>query len=274
MDGLEGVRIEVSLGGMPLAVVEEDGYVGKLTPGLAKIKVEFSPERSVYGCVVGQRTSGKKEISTLRVRGDRTSPRYVKGVRIGRKYVGLPPAVEIPTALYPNSLRLVEEKPRGLFEVWEVALISQMGNFFLTVQKNFEMRACRDGEQVVFPGFENWPHGGELEAIQDFVLPLLAGKFEELESLDSCQQPQADASANGLDQRTGQVLWWNYAQGLGAILTSKGPARVRWWNIAKRPRLAFLEQGEKVRYIRLLRPVTRHYTHFEWEAMGVRAVEG
>ncbi len=266
----EDVRFEVLFNDAPLTV-QEDGYVGKLTPGLARIKARLSPGRRIHGLVVERRISGGRKISPLRVRGSRTLW-YVKGVGIERKYIGLPPVREVPMALYPNSLRLVEEKPRGLFEVWEAALISQMGAFFFTVQQNFTLKAYWDGEKVVFPGFESWPPGSEWEAVGEFVLPLLASRLEELEPLVG-YEPLPEAKTNGLAPNFGRVLWWNYAQGKGAISTNKGAALVRWWNVAKRGRLAFLTEGEQVRYVALHRPATRHPTHFEWEAAGVRASE-
>ena len=183
--------------------------------------------------------------------------------------------VQIKTSLenvlhteYPdNNIRLLEVLSEGRFRIWEVALVSQGGDFFVTVQKTYEAYCYRDGEKFACPQFAKWPQ------LVAFLEKLFEGKVDEL-PLVASYQPEPKTSTEGLAPSTGKVLWFNFAQGVGAIITSKGTARVHWTQVAKRGRRAYLLPGESVRYSSLKAPQNTKLrsSSFAKEAVRVKAL--
>lgn len=258
MKRIDGVSVEVSLDGRTL-VVEDDGYVGKLTPDRVLIKAYVIPD-NIYAFTV----DGRKNVLLKKDRRSLTSEKskyYRARVQIKNSEEG------VYYAEYPsNHFRLLELEPNGTVKIWEIALISQDGEFFLTVQKTYEVRCYRNGQRIVCPQFDKWPQMVEL------LGRLLKDSLQEL-ALVREYQPESEFTSDGLASKTARVLWFNLAQGLGALLTPEGVARVHWSEIAKRPRLAFLTPRELVSYKSLRTPIQKsRSTTFQKEAIGVKPI--
>ncbi|MBI1957084.1 MAG: cold shock domain-containing protein [Candidatus Niyogibacteria bacterium] len=177
-----------------------------------------------------------------------------------------------------NKLQLLEVDERGRLVRWEVALVSQNGEFFLTTQKARDMACGWDGDAFLCGALEkSWPQ------LYDFVVDFLSGRYDLFARLPDIQEyldavgkesELPDASRFIFISHTGYVLWYNLANGLGAILTADGEARVHWTQIAPRERFAYLEKGEMVSFQGLRKPDTggSRSTSFKHEAVGVTAL--
>lgn len=177
-----------------------------------------------------------------------------------------------PYLPYPqNHVRLVELSPRGELTVWEIAVISQDGQFFRTNQPTYRVQCYRDDQTndtgaVVCPTLgETWPQ------IIPHINKFLMGRANHLPPIEQ-YKPSVDLRDTNLlglpGENVGLVLWYNHAMGLGALSTHNGIVRVRRPQISTaRKFLAFLVPGEIVTY-KSLRPTTGNTT-FKMEATGV-----
>lgn len=173
---------------------------------------------------------------------------------------------------YPeNNFRVLIPENGGRFEIWEIAIVSQDGLFFLTSQMTYEAK-CYRGEngEIICPRFEwetKWPQ------LMEIVKPI----FEGMDLLPiSDYLPPSPPKAEGLPKNHGKVVWWNYAQGLGMIVLDQKRtlARVHWKGIhphKTKRRLKALYPGEIVSYQKLDIPsrVVGKPTLFQLEVKGV-----
>ena len=252
--------VKVSFDGQRLEV-QEDGYVGKLTLGMALIEAHVVPGSNIYGFTV----DGKKNVVSKRNWAPPTKPQeqrkhYKLRVQIKKNGIGV-----CHTEFPGNHFRLLRVAPRGTVRILEIALISQDGDFFLTTQQTYNARCYRDGEKIVCPTFDRWPQ------MMEVLKGLLKDRVDKLKPIME-YRPEQEPTAADLAPNTARVLWFNLAWGIGAILTQEGMARVHWSGTARRPRLAVLFSGELVSYKLLREPhqTKLRSTSFRKEAVGVR----
>lgn len=255
---ISGVSILFSFGGRvkPIAV---DGHVGQLEKGKAQIQVKIAPRYK--GITWPVSVDGKKNVTPKKdwSNGDKEAI-YLCSILVKMALLDHVFHTEYPE----NNMRLVRLDGRKI-QIWEISLISQKGEFFVTEQMNYEAACYRDGNKVVCPRFEKWPQ------MAAFLNQILGDKAERFLPI-SKYQPEAAITADGLEKNQGRVLWWNMAQGLGAIITPEGSVRVHWSEVAKRPRLAYLVVKEVVTYDGVRMPVQTkaRSTSFSLEAVGVK----
>ena len=240
--------------------VASDGYVGNFGPGVATLSVQILEQEKdrFHGITVDSKKNVvlKKDLAPVQGKEGKL---YSAKCQIKLSMQG------IPSTEYPeNNLRLIELKGGGKFSIWEIALISQGGKFFLTVQETYRAECFLDEEgKIVCPHLDRWPQ----------LLGVLEGLInrEKLKPV-SCYQPPPELDATNLGPNEGRVLWWNDAQGLGAIITPQGSARVHWSSISPRPRRSFLIPGETITFFGLYAPreTKGRPTSFRWEARGIR----
>ena len=254
---ISGVSILLGFNGRtkPIAV---DGHVGQLKEGVAEIwaKVDLRYTSITWGVNV----DGQKNVVLKKNRAEADEDGAVYVCRIPIK-VGLTGTLHTE---YPgNHLRLIRLDGRKV-QIWEIALVSQNGEFFVTEQMTYMVNCYRDNGKLTCPQFQKWPQMIEL------LNKLLADKMDRFSPISE-YQPEDEVTADVLEKGQGWVLWWNCAQGLGAIITPDGALRVHWSEVAKRPRLAYLVAGEIVRYdgIRLPVQTKARFTSFGKEAVGV-----
>lgn len=247
--------------------LEKDGFIGFLNVGEQMIIEAFIllPE---FLNIFAFEVDGKKNVILKKDWGPLSNPplkerRYQTKIQIKKSLEGTP-HTEYPS----NNLRIIRLDDNGQTWIWEIALVSQNGSFFLTVQKTYEFQCCRQGKILIAPMFDSrWPQ------LVSFLRQLPIIDVNELPDFSEYTPPAAQKKKN-LEPKTGRVLWFNFAQGIGAIETPEGNARVHWSQIEPRPRLAFLETGELVSYKKLIEPVqtkTRN-TSFPRDALGVRVL--
>ncbi len=262
MDRINGVSITVSMDGNVLEV-QDDGYLGKLVPGQALIEVYVLPGCNIYGFTVdGKKNVVPKKDWALLARPPKEGKHYKARVQIKTSLEGV-----YHTEYSDNNLRLLELNSDGNVRIWEIALISQGGDFFVTIQQTYTVCCYSDGQKVVCPRFdEKWP------SIVKLLGKLLGDKVKGLAPVKE-YQPEPEPTVDDLAPNTARVLWFNLARGgIGAITTPEGEARVYWKQVTKRNRLAFLVPGEVVRYESLGTPFQTRArpTAFKKQAVGVK----
>lgn len=183
----------------------------------------------------------------------------------------------IPTTRYPqNYMALVglnADKP-GLVRIWEIALVSQNGHFYVTTQCTYEVQCYLEhlssGFQLRCPFFEiTKPR----PAFVDFLRKLSINPWT-LPSVRLYQPSLPPADPPKPWPGHGWVLWWNCAMQWGVIQTTEGAARVHWSNVKDADGLAHLKVGDVVTYEELAPPFQTYEreTSFKLEAFGVRQV--
>lgn len=174
----------------------------------------------------------------------------------------------LTTKYSTNNLRVATfgQGQTGRFEIWEIAIVSQDGLFFLTKQRSYESQFFRgkDG-QILCPDFEKWPQ------LVEKLEPIMRDK----KLLPISQYSPSPIPAEDLPQKQGRVIWWNLALQMGAIvLDKKGiAARVHWKHLLPNidGSLRALKAGQLVSFQKLL-PITNNgtrKTEFALEAQGV-----
>lgn len=190
---------------------------------------------------------------------------YQQGIQVGQN-----DAHVLYTMYNTNNIRLIEIAKNGEFKTYEVSLVSHgagnSGKFWLACQQIYADQVVNStqGERVC-PGFDQkWPQ---------FVSMLrqLTGdtKTFSIGSIDDYKAPVMPKYRPKAGE--GKVLWFNIAQGYGAVFTGQGSARVYWSEITGRE-LAYLMSGEKVAFQKIGPPlnVSDRGTGFKWEVTGVQ----
>ncbi len=193
-----------------------------------------------------------KNVSRIRVtKGERLRIRILLNRKEGDNNV---------SAVYPgNHLRFISLVQNKIV-IWEIAVVSQEEALFITFQETFNISLKEGIGGVLYgPGtqLQKWPQ------MKSFLETFLG------------RQLLIIPEENPKKVRVGRVIWYNLAQGLGAIQTPNGAARVRWSEVAPRQRgFQYLVRGEAVTYhITPIAPIAPkpgvRPTAFKWEAKEV-----
>lgn len=282
------VSLAVSHGNRPLEP-NVDGYLGDLASGKLEIRATVAPGALVYGirrwgddaydlqkdCAAAFGLNGGEKVYTA-----------VTGLEANWE-------TSEPFVPYPNNLLLLAEFVTdkkvltNRVHIWRVAVVSQKGSFFLTVQKGYDTTAHRDtAGRCVFPRLKAHV---QLETILTRLRPNAEGAItfprrplpdercprNELVRADNVATVAdlpplsafvPDPEPTLLKLRTGEahVLRFYDARGIGTVLTSLGVARVNWRDCPPRERRRYLVSGEQVRFERLGKPKP-HRPHLRFE---------
>lgn len=184
----------------------------------------------------------------------------------------------VNTVHYPENMLALAQYVRdarrltGRVHVWEVALVSQNGKFFLTVHRHYNIPACRSVR-----GPMCFPRLGAHRLLERILLENAPGDLPLIpaEDIVPVQRSKADQS---LGRYEGIVESWYHPKNMGAIITAQGSARAHWKDIdipARRRR--YLVEGEKVKFADLRVPPKNPKTdwrkvrkaRFELQACGI-----
>jgi cold shock CspA family protein len=256
------VSLSIRFGGEELKI-EGGGKVGYLEAGQsALLEISFPTDHEIWPI----RVDGQKNV--VHARDDSE----VEGMFLCRTAIRVKESQvsHVTHTQYPdNHVRLLRRIGPGVVELWEIALVSQDGVFWVTAQKTYSIDVARDeAGNFVCSQFEGkWPQ------LVSFLSELLAG--EELPTLATVTTDvTTDVSVLGANE--GVVLWWNAAQQMGAIATAKGNARVHWSQIvAANGSRRYLTPDQRVIFDHLRRPKTdpgSRPTGFKKEAVGVKPI--
>ncbi len=267
---IEGVKLQVYKQDR-LLTPEDDGHVGQLFSGFATILAVIDPSADktigIFRDGQDHYTQQRELLSLPELRHGKFPPTPAQ--QFMRKLLAEQSldqdakayGVKIPLHVYPyqgkpinmvnypeNTLSLAQyvSENRGLtgrVQVWEVALVSQYGEFFLTVHRHYNIAACKSIRGHRY--FPRLTRGHPLlerilleNAPQD--LPLIPG-----EDLIPFERGHPDKS---LGRYEGIVESWYAPRNMGAITTAQGSARVHWNDVPPRPRLRYLKEGERVKF--------------------------
>ena len=257
----ERVSIKISYDGVEIRP-DADGYLGQLRPGSVSLEVCVAAGRDyIYAFDVDAKKNinFKKDHSADPLEGSM----FLSNITIKMAEDG------VYHTEYPNNnFRLMRIYKNGHIEMWEISVISQNGNFFLTTQKTYDTYCYNNNSKLDCPKFSKWPQMLNLLHTSLLIknLPPISEYGEE-----KMVRP------GELPKETGYVQWYNIAQGFGAIMTPNGPARVHWKNIfpSNGNRLTFISAGDRVRYQKLIAPqqTKARSTNFRLEAVGVCAIQ-
>lgn len=266
----KGVKLKVIFGEQEI-IPEEDGCLGEGGKrfGLGQFELQCLIQKREKLMPFCFNVDGKKNVVLMKERlEDQDFSIFSKRISVFKT------DFNILVTRYPeNNLRVLIPESGGRLEIWEVAIVSQDGLFFLTTQMTYEAK-CYRGEngEIICPRFEwetKWPQ------LMEIVKPIFGGA--ELSSISEYISP-SPMKADGFPKNHGKVLWWNCAQGLGAIvLDTKGTlARVYWRDIISEKRFKALEPGQIVSYQKLDIPpqIQGKPTGFLLQAKEVRPLGG
>lgn len=277
MAQIPGVKVSLFVNGEQVAP-ENDGYVGGLEPAdTAIIEARVRNGSNGYGLAV----DGNKNVVLKKDWLPFADPEGSGRLFSQRVTIKLSKEMIPHTEYAGNHLRVLKLYSDGRTELWEIALISQGGNFFLTVQRAYAVRCYyqNGNEGAVCPYFQTSSH--EWPQLVAVLKQLFAGEVGVGNLTRGVSyQPEPELSANGLAPNMARVTWWNAAQGFGMVMTPEGPARLHWSQVTPRSRIVMLEPGELVRYAAVRTPVHKkppkdstakdRMTTFQREIVGVR----
>lgn len=278
MEHIPGVVVALFVNGERVQP-ENDGFVGGLNPtDTAIIEAKIRNGSNGFGIDV----DGKKNVvlkkDLLPFEDPDGSGRLYQQkvpIKVSLKNIA-------HTEYTSNHLRVLKLYGDGRTELWEIALVSQGGLFFLTTQRTYAV-CCyyhngKSANWVVCPYFDTPPH--EWPQLVAVLKQLFAGEVGIGNLVRGKRyQPEFESSSHDLAPNTARVIWWNAAQGFGMVMTPEGPARLHWSQVTPRDRIVFLEHGQLVKYTAVRTPVVKkppkesaakeRMTSFQREVVGV-----
>lgn len=260
--------VELSLFRGQVELKTEDGYLGQITLQQAltlQVRVIPEPHHRIWAVMVdgSKKLHLKKNLAARNGNQDQNGREklYRLTIAVKQNREGI-----FHTEYPQNNLRLLHLQPGGRLDFWEIAIVSQKGQFFLTRQLTYQSQCFRQGKRVLCPRFERWD--SLIQALNR--LPGLRQILKELPCLPKNHVRPLESHSPIRKDNRGIVLWFNLAQGKGAIETKYGHASVHWSEI-HRPEslLRYLKAGEMVTFYGLRFPKSRRPTSFKREAVGV-----
>lgn len=168
----------------------------------------------------------------------------VHGVKVPLRVIE---ADAINSVHYPENMFMLAQYASPNVVLWKIALVSQKGEFFLTVQEAYNVPPFRDDQgELCFPRFAGH------KRLERLLIDNTPDGFPALH-LEEFQRTPA-LQAGDLAKDEGVVERWYDARNMGCIITSRGTARVHWQDVPGRPRRQFLSAGERVRFSHLGKP--------------------
>ena len=249
--------------------IEEDGYVGRL---IGKATLELVVKLNIWsrnrGGILVFSKDGKHNVV---LKKDLAQPpedgrRYQAKMTL-RKNSDLVSYTEHPQ----NTIGIAEITSDGKVTIHYVALISQNGDFFVTVQEMYKGQcyyAVENGYSVC--GFAKWPQLAEL-----VKAACLKMKLEEILASPPTateREKEPEPLAADLPQNVGRVLWFDASSGVGAVIIHNDVARVHWSQITRSDRRKFLLVGEYVSFT-TIDPIDSSDTTFKIEVRDIDVID-
>lgn len=254
--------------------------LGRLESGSVSLLLAFPRVVGVEGAVIVPFVvDGKKNVNTLKPMKAEEDEDIVWERKISVFYS--PPRVltldrtvggneGLSYTRYPdNHVKVARIARDGKIEVWEIAVISQGGDFFVTIQRLYEAQAFGGKDSPLkIPTFDiKWP---QLAALLRTIVTTLNLSLETKPVQEEVEKDLAE----GLQEGQARVVWFNSANGVGSVVLQDGSqARVHWSQISKRELgRRYLIAGENVAYKELRTPTlspSYRQTGFQKEVVGV-----
>ncbi len=284
---IPGVQLNVYRQGIRLDVAPQGG-LGELCSGSVVLEATIPNGDRFFGMLRHGNDSYilQKDWANLPERPRKPWQEEVKRIVEARN---LPPetkvfGVKMPVAVsedgqesfvsYPNNMLCLAELVRrddaltNLVNLWNIAIISQAGHFFLTVQRTKNEIPCVRADD----GELRFPRLNKHESLNKVLVGLMPSDAPIPSSADYVE-PDEDLLPE-LDENEGIVETFYQARGIGTLLAChRGEivkARIGWRDAPKRPLRKFLVEGERVKFDRLDVPFeTGRETSFAKQAYGI-----
>jgi hypothetical protein len=242
--------------------VLENGYLGVLTPGTIAVTLTINQAACSFGKFYGLERVGQLDVTLKRDHSEEDNIKiYIRNIPV---FDG---GTKGPYTKYPdNHFKLLEILVTGHFRIWEIAITKRGGVFYLSTQPVWDEYAFRKGNKVVVPAMPAW------ESLRKILQGLIKPSY--LASTKS-YEPKPAITTEGLVTKQGRVIWWNEANGIGALATATGIARFHRRNLVVQHEWVTFEKGEIVKYKNLTIPHLNEgekTTSFKLEAIGVEKV--
>lgn len=265
MSQILGVSLEVYKERRQLTP-EADGYLGQLWSGsaviLAIIDPDARPTMSLFRDGSDHYIKQKDWLNNPATESQQkchelylASRKFADGTKVYG--IKMPLRVDeersINTVHYPENMLMLVQYDRkdgaltGDAVIWKIALVSQNGEFFLTRQEAYDVRAYENDKSRLC-----WPRFGGHKQLERLLVENAPADLPRFPF--DLFKPELKAEANGLKRNEGIVDRWYDARNIGCIITSQGAARVHWREAPARPRRRFLVAGEKVQFADLQTP--------------------
>ncbi len=256
---IDGVSVQVFFEGQELTI-EADGAIGRTTrAGSYELRVTILGRKDLRAFLVDR----QKNVNLLRAREVSDDLLYVYGRKIPLMWY---PEKSV-TVYATNNLRLLEVVEDGFIKIWEVAVVVQDYNAFVTVQNTWRV-PCYHEEigLITCPQFADWP------SMLQFLNEVLCEVSSIFPNAMSIHQ-ESPKILPDLSDDEGEVIFWSDAQQWGAARTNIGSVRVYWDQIRQSGRRMYLRSGDRIRFDALRTPHhskgSKHTTGFTREAVGV-----
>lgn len=248
---------EIFVNGNPVDITETGGKLGKLGGKdtvviLTRVIPDLSPNKP--GRFIGVATNAKHNAT------EKKDHSKVEGTIIYQTTVPIKDEIVVddttkpfktkkvtPFVTYPtNHHKVVEVFKNGHMRIWEIGIVSENGEFFLTTQLVWDVWLFRNTDGKVFlPALSNW------ETLM--VILNIHVDPKGLRPITEYNQSDDEVSAEGLSAEEGRVQFYNSAQGFGIAVTTKGPAKIHWSQIPG-GHTADLSKGDIIRFKNLISP--------------------
>lgn len=242
---------------------ESDGYVGQFFSGFASVLAVIDPCADSSVLTIGVFRDGqdhyvlqKDWLNNPRTEAQQQAHKMYLASRSfapETKVYGVKVPLRVSernvqnTVHYPENMLMLAQyyhaghtnSSPGYVLVWKIALVSQNGEFFLTVQEAYDVMICQtEGSKRKIP---------RLQGHRQLEQLILANAPENFRAYTSGLDKMPDSPlVNELGKNEGVVERWYAARNMGCIITTEGPARVHWSDVPPRPRLRYLVPDERV----------------------------
>lgn len=273
-------------------VIGEDGHLGQLRSGYCVLDATIAPGLPFFGFIRHGNDNYmlQRDWAALPEKPKKRWQQEIKPIIAARnlsegtKVYGVKMPLEVSSngqesfVSYPNNMLCLAElvmaggAMTNLVTVWKFAIISQSGEFFLTVQKAYDGLTCvRDDA-----GGLRFPRLKRHESFNNLLVSLMP-QDAQIPSAADYVEDDDELKADDLAENEGIVTSYYQARQVGTIVTDvdgeQASVRVGWRDVPKRPLRQFLVVGEHVRYERLDKPFqSKRETSFGQQAYGISLV--
>lgn len=142
-----------------------------------------------------------------------------------------------PYASYPsNHIKVIEMFKNGHLKIWEIAVVSENGDFFITTQQTYNTWVFRKDGKVTLPALDRWL--SMMTVLNKHIDPAGLQDISEF-------KPNPEISAQGLNKDEGVIVFYNKAMGFGYVRTVRGDEKVHWTELDLGHRTEFVP-GQRV----------------------------
>lgn len=231
---------------------QNDGFLFDLKPWIPVeffilIDIPAEKEKQIKVATVFSRE--KKIVEKRNIAKEKHYLRFVKRVK-NRATENLP---YLSTKHEGNNVRIVFTA-NGWFEMWEAAIVTRIlkgqANFFLTVQKLYQARMYNFEGQVYlpetqYPGYQHWPN---LQKYLNTVVDLQTLEKIDFDRMLEILDREDQSKEIPTEENRGVVEYFCLASGLGLARTATESAFIHWTKIMSDDRMAFLKDGQRIRF--------------------------